>query len=60
MNRKLAVLQQLIQVTWDGDIICSHARDELVKSGYVERGYGVNWLTKEGVKLLVQLDLFEG
>lgn len=51
----IAQLQQLTCLTWDGDLIGKSFRDDLVKSGYVERFNGWNLITKEGIRLLENL-----
>jgi hypothetical protein len=47
----LAQLDQLITVTWDGNLLSKDARDELVRRGLVQRHHGWNWLTREGIEL---------
>ncbi len=48
-------LIQLKQITWDGNLISKQYRDELVKSGLVQRAYGYNFLTEKGVEYLTNL-----
>jgi hypothetical protein len=52
-----AQLQQLVKVTWDGDLISKNSRDWLVKCGYAARWGGYNFLTDNGVEVLVNLGL---
>jgi hypothetical protein len=46
-------LRQLIQITWDGNLMSKDARNKLVERMYVQRLGGWNWLTKIGVKVLI-------
>jgi hypothetical protein len=46
-------LCQLIEVAWDGDLISKAARNKLINRGYVQQLEGWNWLTKLGVKVLI-------
>lgn len=55
MNEHLEQLKQLRSVTWDGNLIGKQYRDDLVKSGLVERLDGWNWLTRRGVEYLITL-----
>lgn len=50
-------LKQLLTVTWDGNLIGKDYRDDLVRSGLAERGFGYNWLTAKGVEYLTTLRL---
>lgn len=54
---RLAQLTQLRTITWDGDLISKHDRDELQRAGLVERAYGYNFLTTEGVRFLLVLNV---
>ncbi len=56
MNPRIEQLSQIAKgPVWDGNLISKHNRDELVKSGFVDRHAGWNFLTKEGVILAVGL-----
>jgi hypothetical protein len=46
-------LRQLIQVTCDGNLMSKDARNKLVERMYVQQLEGWNWLTKIGVKVLI-------
>lgn len=59
MNGKIEQLKQLANCTWDGNLISKDYRDELVKAGLAQRGYGWNWLTEKGVEYLVNLNLLK-
>ncbi|UOR07219.1 hypothetical protein MUN82_08990 [Hymenobacter aerilatus] len=48
---------QLMQVTWDGDLISKADRTWLVEAGLATRGDGWNMITPQGVKYLVELGL---
>ena len=52
---RIEQLQQLISITWDGDLISKTDRDLLVKLGYAEREGGYNFISSKGVKLLVDM-----
>jgi hypothetical protein len=45
-------LQQLLKVTWDGNLISKHYRDELVKEGLAARTRGFNIITLKGIEWL--------
>jgi hypothetical protein len=51
----IAQLQQLTQLTFDGDLIGKSHRDELVKIGFAVRFDGWNIITKSGVQHLNKL-----
>lgn len=59
MNARIEQLKQLEKVTWDGNLIDSHARDALVKAGLVHRASGWNFLSAKGVEYLIDLDLIK-
>lgn len=59
MNGRIEQLKQLATCTFDGDLIGKSERDELVKSGLAQRGYGWNWLTEKGVEYLHNLGLLK-
>lgn len=48
----IAQLQQLIRMTFDGDLIGKTERDYLVERGYATRVNGWNIITPEGIKYL--------
>ena len=54
-------IEQLLQLStghvWDGNLISKHDRDELVKAGLVARCEGWNFLTTEGIKYVVNLNM---
>jgi hypothetical protein len=50
-------LKQLLTVTADGNLLSKSARTRLVNAGYVERINGFNFLTKDGVKVLIDFGL---
>ena len=52
-------LKQLLVCTWDGNLISKHNRDKLVNGGYADRGYGWNWITRDGIKYLDMFDLLK-
>lgn len=52
-------LKQLLRVTWDGDLIDKYARKRLVERGYAQQSGGWNFLTKAGVKALVDFGLLK-
>lgn len=55
---RIEQLMQLTQITWDGDIISKHERDQLVKSGLAQRmPHGFNVITDKGVEVLYDLGL---
>ena len=56
---RLAQLTQLRTITWDGDLISKHDRDELQRAGLVERAHGYNFLTTEGVRFLYVLGVIQ-
>lgn len=50
---RIAQLQQLTHLTFDGDLIGKSMRDELVKDGLAQRvNGGWNIITSEGIKYL--------
>lgn len=59
MNARIEQLKQLTSCTWDGNLISKMERDDLVRSGLAERGYGWNWITSKGVEYLVNLGLLK-
>ena len=59
MSGEIEQLQQLTKVTWDGNLISKDARSQLRKKGYVDSINGWNFLTKKGVKTLVELRLLK-
>jgi len=51
-------LQCLCMLTWDGNLISKHHRDELVKAGLAQRFEGgYNLITPKGVQYLSDLRL---
>lgn len=42
---------------WDGNLISKSHRDHLYNKGYIQRGFGWQWLTEKGVRTLVELRL---
>lgn len=44
---------------WDGNLISKVGRDGLVDKGFVERGHGYQWLTKDGIEQAHALGLTE-
>jgi len=57
-EQKKSFLEQLEQCqapTWDGDLISKSMRDHLCKHGLIERFDGWNFISKEGVRVLVAL-----
>lgn len=51
-------LQMLCMLTWDGNLISKGHRDELVKTGLVQRfDGGFNLITAKGVQYLCDLRL---
>lgn len=42
---------------WDGDLVSKSQRDRLKSHGLIERGYGYNWLTVQGINVAVALEL---
>lgn len=52
-------IKQLVQFisgpVWDGNIIDKGSRDELFKRGYISRTEGFNFLSTQGVTLLIDL-----
>lgn len=59
MNGRIEQLKQLTSCTWDGNLISKADRDELVKAGLAEHGFGWNWITAMGVEYLVKLGLLK-
>ena len=61
MNQKIVneALQQLITVTWDGNLLSKATRDWLVERGLVQRFDGFNWLTTRGVEHCVTLKILK-
>lgn len=57
MIRRIEQLRQLKTITWDGDVIDSASRDDLVKHHLVRRECGWNYLTSKGIRCLVTLGL---
>lgn len=55
----LEQLKQLTKVTWDGNLICKSDRDNLVKIGLADRLEGFNFITKKGLKYLIDLDEYK-
>lgn len=53
--------EQFVQIvnrpTHDGNLIGKDYRDQLVAHGLVDRGYGFNYLTAQGVSVAVALGL---
>jgi hypothetical protein len=37
--------------TWDGYLVSKQGRDTLVRAGFVERAWGFQWLTCDGVMI---------
>ena len=56
-NGYIEQLIQLMQVTWDGDLICKDHRNELVKCEYATRYKGCNAITEKGFTVLVDLGI---
>ena len=52
-------LQQLLSVTWDGNLICKADRDELVKKRLADKYDGFNYITKKGLRYLIDLKLIK-
>lgn len=52
---RVAQLQQLTSLTFDGDLIGKSERDQLVKAGLAIRFDGWNLITPEGVRYLYNL-----
>lgn len=52
-----ACLMQLMQVTWDGDLISKSDRTWLVEAGLAVRHDGWNMITPKGVLYLLELGL---
>lgn len=52
-NSRLEQLRQLKTITWDGGVISKSDRDELIKLGWVNQIHGWNYLTTEGVNILI-------
>lgn len=59
-NGKLEQLKQLVNATWDGDLICKRDTKELREQGFVTSWNGFSVVTKEGLKLLTDLNLMHG
>ena len=57
MNNLTEQLEQLKAITWDGNLISKQNRNELRKRGYISNYRGFNYLTRKGVKLLVDLEM---
>lgn len=57
MAAELEQLKQLTQVTWDGQVLSKTARDSLVKTGLADRFGGYNFITKKGVRWLVEVNM---
>jgi hypothetical protein len=51
----LEQLKQCLKVIWDGNLISKSSVEELRKSGLVERGYGFTWITRRGIKILIDM-----
>ncbi len=52
---RLEQLLQLLQITFDGDLINKTDRDALQQMGYCAKSSGFNIITPEGIKLLSDL-----
>lgn len=52
---RLEALTQLLQLTWDGNLISKQHRDALVEAGYASRINGWNIISENGVILLQNL-----
>jgi hypothetical protein len=52
---RLNQLLQLQRPVWDGDLISKEDRKQLVECGYAQQANGFNFLTVEGVKVLIHL-----
>ena len=50
-------IEQLLQITFDGDLINKPERDALQQMGYCVKSEGFNIITPEGIKLLSNLGL---
>ena len=48
-------LKQLLTATWDGNLIGKPNRDELVRMGLAARAHGYNFITADGIRLLLDL-----
>ena len=57
MTSRIEQLKQLATVTWDGNLISKHDRDELVKCGWATRSHGYNVVTESGIQALQNLGL---
>ena len=54
---RLEQLLQLLQITFDGDLVNKTERDALLQMGYCIKSEGFNIITPEGIKLLSNLGL---
>lgn len=54
---RIEQLLQLLQITFDGDLINKAERDALQQMGYCVKSEGFNIITPEGIKLLSNLGL---
>ncbi len=54
-NPRLEQLKQLMTITWDGNLISKTDREELFKSELCAKSCGWNFLTPEGVRVLIML-----
>lgn len=57
MSARIEQLKQLMNCTWDGNLISKTERDELVKLGLVQRFKGWNWITEKGLDVLLSLGI---
>jgi|DEB19_MinimDraft_3_1074340.scaffolds.fasta_scaffold53106_3 hypothetical protein len=58
MNSRIELLNYLLKgPIWDGNLPSKHDRDELCKAGLIARCEGFNFLTAEGVRYCVNLNL---
>lgn len=54
-EQHIAQLKQLLTATYDGNLIGKPYRDDLVRMGLVDRGHGYNFITADGIRLLLDL-----
>ena len=56
-NGRIDQLEQLMTVTWDGNLISKTDRDVLVEKGYAYNNRGWNVITGKGLDILDDLGL---
>ena len=59
MTGMIEQLKQLITPVWDGDLICKDYRTKLHEAGLADKASGFNFLTAEGIRLCVLLQLLK-